>query len=379
MNLKRTIWILFSAVFIVGINACHRGLLKEWRYSETRATWCWGGDSQRRGWSSEEINPPLELAWIYKANSALGRAIVAADTFLFFGTKDGRFSILHLKTGESLKTRKFREKIEVTVALDQNRLVMAKRVGKESLRSIDLAEGNIYWKKDLGSVEGEPLILNNFLVVGNQGGYIFVLNSKTGELFWKRDIGELVCGSAVSKDSTLFVSTAGGTIWSFSIVNGVIKWKQKLPGFLSASPVLGEKFLFVGTMEGTFYGLSLKEGSVVWKYKVSGGIYQTAAVTETSVYFGTTQGVLYSLKVENGDENWYFETESVVGTSPVVSGNWVYFGTLDRILYGINRETGDEGWRFRTKGRIQTSPLVWKGMLVVASEDRFVYGFVEKP
>lgn len=378
MNINRIIWTLFSIPVLLVMNGCHKSLLKGDPFFGAQATWCWGGDSQRRGQSSEEISPHLKLAWTYKATSALGRAIVAADTFLFFGTKDGRITVLEMKTGKRVKTLKIQKKVGVSCVVEEDRLVVVQRWGEPSLRSIELTSGKTLWKQNLGPIEGELLVLGDRISVGNEWGEVFTVDSKTGDVLWKRDLGEPVRGSIAQMGETLFVATEGGTIWSLSLVDGKIEWRQKLPGSLNATPVLTDERVFIGMREGIFYSLSLVDGSVVWQYEGNGGIYQTAAVAGGSIYFGTTQGILYCLNVEDGRENWRFETESVVGTSPLISGRWIYFGTLDKIFYGLQRETGEEEWRFEARGRIRSSPIVWKGMLIFSSEDRFVYGFIEE-
>jgi outer membrane protein assembly factor BamB len=363
MNINRSIWILFSVPFLLVMNGCHKGLLQGNPFFGAQATMCWGGDSQRRGESSEEISPPLKLVWTYKANSALGRAIVSADTFLFFGTKDGRITLIEMKTGKRVKTLKIQKKVGVSCVVEKNRLVVVQRWGEPSLRSIELLSGKTLWKQNLGPIEGEPLVLGHRISVGNEWGEVFTVDSKTGDVLWKRDLGDPVRGSIAQIGETLFVATEEGSIWSLSLVDGKIKWRQKLPGSLNASPVLTDERVFIGIREGTFYSLSQVDGSVVWEYEGNGGIYETAAVAGGLIYFGTTQGILYCLNVDDGRENWRFKTESVIGTSP---------------FYGLQRETGEEEWRFEARGRIRSSPIVWKGMLIFSSEDRFVYGFIEE-
>ena len=378
MDKQKPVGIIVSIVVILCIGSCHKSLLKGIEFSGSRKTWCWGGDNRRSGRSSEEIQPPLELAWTYKASSAVGRAMVTADTFLFFGTKDGWITVLRLKTGESVRKIKIQKKVDVTCVINDDRLVVAQQWGKESLRSIDFVTGKTIWKKKIGPIEGEPLITGNRIVVGNGWGEVIALDSRSGEILWKKDTGEPLSGSVAQNGETLICATGKGTVWALALIDGKTVWKQNLTGTVAVSPVLADGMIFVGTREGVFYGLSLENGSVAWQFEDTGGIYETAAVAGGFVYFGTTLGVLYCVAAEDGMEKWRFETESVVGTSPLVTSRWVYFGTLDRILYGIRRETGEEEWRFQMRGRIRTSPLIWNGMLIVASEDRFVYGFGKK-
>jgi len=372
---KKYIGVFLLVLFL--ISGCQKYLLKEVQFNAGRTAWCWGGSSSRRGKSSEEIGPPLKLIWTYKASSAVGKSIVAADSFLFFGMKAGGVTILNLHTGKPVKKIKTR-KVEVTCSLNGKRLVLARRWGKPSLRSINLFTGKTIWRKNSGSISGEPLVVEGRLVLGNEAGEIFCLDSGIGKIFWKKNIGGHLRGSLASSGNNIFAAAEEGTVWSLSLKDGRTNWKRKIQNGIFATPVLDSGKLFVGTTEGTFYALSMRDGSVVWKFKPEGKVYETAAVAEGFVYFGTTQGILYCLYTESGKEKWSFNTGSVVSTSPLISGRWLYFGTLDRMFYGILRENGEEKWSFKTKGRIRSSPLIWRGTLIIASEDRFVYGFIEK-
>ena len=374
----RTIMMTLSIAIFVCISGCQKSLIKDVSSFKAQSTWYWGGDSGRRGLSPEEIRPPLQLAWIYKANGAVGEAIAIADSFIFFGTQSGEISVLPLRTGKSARTLKIQKKVNVTCLVDGHRLIVVQRWRTPSLRSLDISTGEVLWTNDLGPIVGEPLLTGIQLFGGNEWGIVFTVNSGNGEVIWETDLGKPVRGSIARSGETLACVTDGGMVWALSSLSGNVIWKRQLLGSISATPVLTENRLFIGTTDGVFYGLSLSDGSVEWQRKVRGSVYQTAASDEETVYFGTTQGVLYCLDSRDGSEIWHFDSESVIGTSPLISGRWIYFGTLDRFLYALERKTGLETWRFRTRGRIRSSPVVWKGMLILASEERFVYGFIEK-
>ena len=378
MKFTRNIMITFTIEIFVCMSGCQKSLIKDVSAFNAQSTWYWGGDSGRRGLSLEEIRPPLQLAWIYKANGAVGEAIAIADSFIFFGTKSGEISVLPMRTGKSARTLKIQKKVNVTCLVDGQRLIVVQRWREPSLRSMDLSTGEVLWIKDLGPIVGEPLLYGTQLFIGNEWGNVFSVNSGNGEIIWKADLGKPVRGSIAKSGETIACGTDGGIIWALSSVSGNVIWKRELLGSISATPVLTESRLFIGTTDGIFYGLSLSDGSVEWQRKVMGSVYQTAASAEETVYFGTAQGILYCLDSHDGSEIWHFDSGSVIGTSPLISGRWIYFGTLDRILYALERKTGSETWRFRTRGRIRSSPVVWKGMLILASEERYVYGFIEK-
>ena len=377
MKKRTSTWIVILLTVVFGLWGCQRRLIKGNPSFRARTVWSWGGNPERTGWSKEEIHPPLKLEWTYKADAAVGPAMACADDYLFFGIKSGVVTILDLEKGKRIKTLKIEKQVDMTCLVDEDRLIIAQRWKEPSIRSISFITGKPVWTNHLGSIVGEPLLVDNHLFAGNERGEVFLVDADAGNVIWKTRLGEPARGSVALSGNTLICVSDGGKVWSLSGSSGSKEWKRQLSGSLTATPVLSDDMIFVGTTEGMFTSLFLNDGTIVWEKKVVGGIYEKAALDDSSVYFGTTQGVVYCLNAMDGSEIWRFDTHSVIGTSLMISGRWVYFGTLDGIIYALDKQTGIEAWQFRMRGRVRTTPLVWKGMLVGASEDRYVYGFVE--
>jgi len=357
---------------------CQRISVPEKRFHNEGAIWMWGGDCQRRGWSSETLAPPLEKIWRFKANAALGKAITAKGDKLYFGLKKGEITILKIGTGEKVRTMEILRKKEVTCVMDENRLIVIRRNGDKSLRAIDINSGKTVWKQETGFITGEPVVSDHRLYGCNENQEVFCVDALSGELLWKKKQNVPLNGGLAMLKPWLLIAGDRGDVMCLNQLDGGIRWKRNLPGPIAASPVLSKGKCLIGTLEGHFYALSIKDGSVLWKFSAHGNIFETAAANHASVFFGTTRGVLYRLSLNNGDETWKFETGSVIGTSPVLTGDWIYFGALNKTIYGVNANTGREEWRFLAKGRVRTSPLIWEGRLFIASEDRYVYAFAEK-
>ena len=368
----------FFLWLVLVIFSCQKSFIRGHGDFKPQSVLYWGGGEARNGQESEEIVPTLKLAWIHRANAAIGKAICAADSFLFFGDKGGEVTVLHVRTGKSIRNRRIQKKMEATCLPDGNRLVVALRWGKETLQSIDMTTGKKIWSLRLGGIEGEPILSGNTLFAGNSQGIVFALESSTGSLLWKRDLNGTIISSFAKSGDRLIGATVDGTIWSLSALAGSAHWKTILPGPVYATPVVFGNKIFIGTQEKTFYCLDGAYGKIVWQTDCEGGIFEMAAVDSENVYFGTSQGVMYCLNNETGAIRWRFETKSVIGSSPLLSGNSLFFGTLDRVFYAVHRRTGSELWTFETRGRNRTTPIVWKGMLITASENHFVYGFIQE-
>jgi outer membrane protein assembly factor BamB len=373
--LKKTRYLLLYSLLLM--ISCQRSIIKSDDFNPQSVLY-WGGNEGRSGQDSEEIVPPLKLAWTHRANAAIGKAICAADSFLFFGDKGGDITILHHRTGKTIRNLRIQKRMGATCLPDGHRLVIALRWGKETLRSINMNTGKKLWALRLGGIEGEPILAGDTLFAANSEGFVFALESATGAMLWKRNLNGTIMSSFAKSGDRLVLTTVDGMVWSLSASLGEPLWNRSLSGAVYAAPVIFQNKIFIGTQSRVFYCLDGATGQIVWQTPCEGGIFEMAAVNSDEVYFGTSQGLMYCLDSRLGTIRWSLETNSVIGTSPLISGNYLFFGTLDKKLYAVDRQTSEEVWSFITKGRIRTTPVSWNGMLVAASENHFIYGFVQE-
>jgi outer membrane protein assembly factor BamB len=363
-----------SAVFL----NCHRSFIPENQTISFRDIRYWAGDNRRSGTSEEDLSSELEHRWTYKATAALGNAILATDHTLFFGTKDGRITVLDMRTGKPVRSIGTRRRIEATCLVDPQRLIIVQRTPKPTLRCIDLITTKTQWKCNADAINGEPLLLGDTLVAANIPGQVMAINVRTGKTLWKKKLHGSFYNSPAQCGDALILAADDGKLWSMGINSGKINWEIQLGINITATPVLDADKIYIGSPQGRFFALSQANGTVLWEYKTTGGIFETASVAGNRVYFGTALGIFYCLDSETGTHLWQHDTGSVIGTSPLVTEKYVIFGTLNRMLLMADRRTGKIVWQFEAKGRIRTTPLIWHNMLIFASEDHYVYGFGEK-
>jgi outer membrane protein assembly factor BamB len=378
MNIKNTRMIFYLLAIPAIFLGCHRSMMPENQTIPFRSIRCWGGDNQRSGTSQESISSELEHCWTYNATSAAGNAILAADHYLFFGTKDGRITVLDIRNGKSVHDFGTRRRTETTCLVGPRHLIVVQRTPGPTLRCIDLSTAKTRWKRDADDVDGEPLLVGDTLVAVNIQGLVMAIDARTGKTLWERKMDGSFYNSPAQCGDALFLAADNGKLWSMDIDSGRIHWQTRLEVRIAATPVLDADKIYIGSPQGRFFALSQTDGSVLWQRETTGGIFETASVLENRVYFGTSQGIFYCLDSEDGTILWQHDTGSVIGTSPLVTKEHVFFGTLNRMLLMADRRTGEIVWQFEAKGRIRTTPLIWNDMLIFASEDRYIYGFVEK-
>ena len=362
----------FLTAFILGCS--QHGLLRSDGSSDPQRRWNWGGEPGRCGLSAEEIVLPMDLAWIHKAQSGVERALCAFDESIVVGTKNGTLLVLNQENGRPVK-RIRKKKAGVTCALDGSRLMTAQRWGESVVEAIDLRTLKLEWSVSSGFVEGEPLVLNDRIIVVNVKGVVYCFDAIEGKRLWSRRLGSRVTGSPASADHTVFIATEDGSIWSLAFHDGSVHWRRRMKGTFISSCVTDDRFLYIGSKEGRFYAFNAAGGDTVWEVKTDGGIFEAAACDDEFVYYGTSRGTLVCRHACTGAERWQFRTKAAAGASPLVTGDYVVFGNLDGKLFLVDNRSGEAVWQYKAKGRIRTTPLVWNGMLICASEDEYVYAF----
>lgn len=378
LNMKNTRMIFYLITIPAIFLGCHRSMIPENQSIPFRSIRYWGGDNQRSGISKENINSEPQYCWTYKATSAAGNAIIAADHYLFFGTKDGRITVLDIRTGKPVYDLGTRKRSEVTCIVDPGHLIVVQRTPGPTLRCIDLITTQTRWKCDAGEIDGEPLLAGDTLVTVNIPGQVTAIDAKIGKILWEKKLNGSFYNSPAQYGNALYLAADNGRLWSLDINSGKINWQIQLEVNIAATPVLDLDRIYIGSPQGRFFALSRADGSVLWQNETTGGIFETASVMENCVYYGTSQGVFYCLDNKDGTILWQYDTGSVIGTSPLVTKDYVLFGTLNRMLMMADRITGEIVWQFEAKGRIRTTPLIWHNRLIFASEDRYIYGFDEK-
>jgi len=375
---KRFIFLAILLFFAVTGFVCQEILIKPDQFSNSGLYWQWTGDTRHTGFSSSLISPPFRMAWQHRNQSAPGRAIVAFDSYLFYGTRNGLIQTVHAITGKRIGSLKTDRKNEVTCAAFRGFLIIADRKGASSLKLFDMTDNEVIWRKELGFIDSEPLLADSCIVISDHHGRIYMLKDSTGELIWSRKIEGRLYSSPAKIPGTVYAASDKGMVMAVDDQHGEILWKKDLEGTIQASPVIGDSLLFIGTREGRFYALSLLTGQVRWNITAEGGITETAGYHGSVVYMGSNRGIYRALNGADGRELWRFHANGPIGTSPLITSKYIFFGSLNRLFYVLNRETGEEVWRFETNGRISTSPMIWNGTLVIACDDHMIYGFREK-
>lgn len=236
----------------------------------------------------------------------------------------------------------------------------------------------VFGKTLIATVNDSSLIKNMRL------GFLYALNTETGELLWKQaTAGALSHSLPLVVEGKAFVGDDSGTLNALDIKSGQILWQKKLvqDGVIHASPAYEQGLIFIAT-EGdanyqgrppmhpsSIFALNAKTGETVWQFAIdylSNGpnlIHATPAVSQGVVYFGSENGWFYALKSENGQLIWKKQIAKggeMVGTSAAagLGYNQVYVSLWSGKFLALDQKTGETRWEFLYEGEGSDSSAV---------------------
>jgi len=336
-----------------------------------------GGDPQRTRYTSQTPALPLELSWMERASSAVGRNLIAVDNHIFYSTLDGRIECRELTRGKRTGRIKIQGNVPTTCAYSDGSLVLVGRKGRISLARYDLISGKFLWKTVGVNSFSEPLITGDRVYVGTVNSKLAGFDLDSGSELWRVDLnGQSHAAPSCARDRIVIGDDSGNIsafyrsserAWTYSAGSGI-----RAPAAISGNSV------YLGSLDGTFYALDLLNGAERWRFQAGGKIYRSAAVDSSRVVFGTTERTVYALDRKDGAYLWSFKAESVIGTAPLIAGDIVLFGSLDKKLYALDAASGEKLWSFEARGRIRTNPVYIQGRVVFASENDRLYCLEKK-
>ncbi len=340
-------------------------------------------NESRNGMTSENIAPPLSLAWSNDVTGGIGNGSpVVVDSLLIIGTLRGELYVFDVRTGKRLGWLAFGDAIQGSPVVQGQVVFVAVSNSSESLVAYNMSAGKRLWARPYGDIEVSPVLSNERLYFGNTDGDFFSVSADDGEEMWRFSVRKNtkmkgIRSSAALADSTVVFGCEDGLVYGLDRETGEQRWTLDTKHPVVASPCIVDGVAFVGNMDGRMFAVETGTGTQRWAVDLGSPIFAGAALSGQTILAVTTDGKLSALNRHDGARVWLTDLGSVVNASPVVAGSYVYVGTLRKVLYGVRAESGEIVLQETVDGRIKTAPAVGFGRLFVATDERWVLAFQE--
>jgi outer membrane protein assembly factor BamB len=215
-------------------------------------------------------------------------------------------------------------------------------------------------------------------------GLLVSLRAADGQLYWKADLGGELSASPTADEHSVYIASetigdqvtkdphANGALRALGREGGITIWMRTLPMPIRGALIANDVNLFGGSNDGRVYAVRKKTGDISWIMQHSAPFASHPIIFGSNLYIGSNDGYLFSLNQNTGEINWRYRTQGAIHGRVVVVNGIVYFGSADGYVYAVREADGRLRWRRRTGAGVQTVGFAQNGLLV-ASLDNFVY------
>ena len=171
---------------------------------------------------------------------------------------------------------------------DQDQLVIS---GSNKVHGYDPATGEEIWSSSGPAKCTANTVVTDGELVFAGGGYpenrFYCIDPKSSEVTWKVNLKSYVPSPIVVGDNVV-IPQDGGILSSFKKDSGDLNWKKRLGQDLSGSGVLVGNLLYLGGERGTLFVVDLSaSGKIIAKNKLDSRIMSTPAICGGQIFVRT--------------------------------------------------------------------------------------------
>ncbi len=259
-------------------------------------------------------------------------------------------------------------------------------LASDSIWCLDALTGDRIWAfsgESLYGFAGPPVPFQG-RVFASGSPFVYCLDDLTGMEIWRTDT--LWTNSSMTAwNNMLFIPRTDGYMFALDTYSGDIVWVEDGFGmFWDSSPVIYDSTLYIGSMDGDLMVFDPNNGShvVLGNYGIC--IESTPAVYADRIFFGPGF-LIYCVNRITGDVEWEFDppNDDYLHGSCGVADDLVFWGDMSgtdsvAFIHAVDIYTGNEIWNYETNGGpmgIQSSPSIVDGVMYIAATDGNLYAF----
>ncbi len=341
-----------------------------------------GGSSLRQRAGSDQVPPPLVVAWQYNAAAGFGPGspLLVRDRLLV-GTRKGEMHAVDLASGRRTGYREFNEAIEGTPTISEGIMYVTSPWGNRALLAYDLDRASVKWRVSGIPVEVAPVVAGDIVIIVDVEANVRAYRTGTGEEVWRQRLGDrssVHSTPLLLAEGRLFVATDRGGLVMVDASNGDILWQSSIHLPVLAGTASDGERIYIPTTRGVLLAVDAQTGELVWEHRSDNPLVRMAApaVKGGRLLFGASDGTVRCLDASSGVQEWAVDAGAVVDAPPQWTNSAVYVGTMGRELLALDPESGAIVWRHQLEGRIKSAMAATDGALYVLSEPRYVVKFI---
>lgn len=331
-------------------------------------------DNSRSAKTSVIMPPPYIKVRAYPVGESVDHEPVIKNGFAFVGT--GSVSCLNLSNGVTEWTVPVESKVSTTPLALEDKVIVGTDIG--DIICLDVETSKQKWiLKGLGKIVEGFCYENGIFFFTTTHGFICSV-TENGQMLYKIANKYPISCSPSLDNGNLIVGDDKGIIYCIDSKTGKTKWKNdKVATDIIGGFSILNKNIFFGSFDNHVNCIELETGKLVWQKRVDGWIQSPPVVIKDTVYFQIRHTRLVGYKTTNGE--FVNEYESQPSKSePITSGDTILLGS-NRILQSLNASTLQEDWYYEFSDEQVTSISMSSGHLLVGTSLGRIYQFKAGP
>lgn len=245
------------------------------------------------------------------------------------------------------------------------------------LYALDSRTGQLYWRhRSRGPFAAGPVIADGLVLVPTQGaeGRLTAVDLFTGKRRWEVEVGDVASPLTV-REGVVYGATQTGGVFAHSLSDGTQRWRTG--GAPTASgPLLVGPHVVVATLRDTLVVLDAATGRSSARVSIPfTATSPLAAIDDSTVALTSPAGAILSLAVPSGRVRWQVRTPAPIFGSPVVARDTVFALGNDGELWAV--PSGDTAGLVRVPigGTTVAAPVILRRGVLVATVDGSIVHF----
>jgi outer membrane protein assembly factor BamB len=324
-------------------------------------------------WSQDTGKGTDEL-FIKLVPAVLGDQIFTADT-------RGNITALFADTGK--KIWRIDSDLPITGGPGADESLITVGTSEGEILSLSIETGEEVWRSTVSSeILSSPREADGVVIVRTIDGKIFALDAITGDRLWvyDRTVPALTLrgtSTPVIANNLVIAGFDGGRVTALELKTGKLIWETKVAVSrgrselermvdIDSQPLIVGDTIYVTTFQANVAAISLESGQILWQRDISS--HSELGAEGGQLYVTDEMGNVWALDRFSGASIWKQEKLTFRQvTGPAILGDMVVVGDLKGYLHWLNKATGD----FAARTRIGSDPILTQP--IVANDILFAY------
>jgi outer membrane protein assembly factor BamB len=290
------------------------------------------------------------MIWRYPAKAENSKVFYAApvvsDGSVVVGSYNNTLYRLNAKTGDEVKTFTDAKGKFIGSAVQAGDLTLAPSADK-NLYALT-GDTQLKWKYTAGNgLWVTPVVDTKNAYQVSMDHFLYAIDLANGNLVWKTDLGgAAVNAPSLSQDGVLYVGTLNNEVVAVKASDGAVVWRYKASNAVWSQPAIANNEVIFGDLNGYVYALDAAKGTEKWKTQLTGAVIGGGAVMPNGIVFATDQGNFQAFDF-NGGKLWARTINGKLYSNLSYTNGLIVAGVVggDKLLMTFDAN-GNEGWSF---------------------------------